>query len=367
MVRHFPESTNYQGREVKREGKFKISLGELRKWLSAQEIYTKHKPIRRTFKRARVIAPRKFYQFDGDTVNMTRYEKFNGGYKFILVLIDVFTRFVWTFPLKTLTAREMLKTFKRILPGLKLEKLRTDHGSEFMNGVVNKYLASLGIDHFSTLNEKKANYAERVIQTLKTKLTKAINYARKREWISLLPAITESYNATYHRSIKMSPREALKSDDTTLWNIQYLPKPVHAKREPAHVKRESKNNKTPRLKSKFKLKIGDEVRLSFLRTPFERAYDEKWTTEVFTIIGREIKQAIPRYRIKDFNNEVIKGMFYGSELQKVELPSERSYNIEKILQRKTLRGEKLCLVRWEGYSKKFDSWISASKVKSIGK
>ena len=119
-------------------------------------------------------------------MNMTRYEKFNGGYKFILVLIDVFTRFVWTFPLKTLTAREMLKTFKRILPGLKLEKLRTDHGSEFMNGVVNKYLASLGIDHFSTLNEKKANYAERVIQTLKTKLTKAINYAWKREYCKIV-------------------------------------------------------------------------------------------------------------------------------------------------------------------------------------
>ena len=55
----------------------------------------------------------------------------------------------------------------------------------------------------------------------------------------------------------------------------------------------------------------------------ERAYDEKWTEELFTIIGRQLKQGTSQYTIKDYNKEVIRGMFYGSELQR-----DRSYNIE---------------------------------------
>ena len=80
-------------RHVKSEG-LNISKGQIKKWLSQQSIYTKHRPVKRTFKRTRVVVPSKFYQFDSDTVSMTKYEKYNHGYRYILIVIDILSRYV---------------------------------------------------------------------------------------------------------------------------------------------------------------------------------------------------------------------------------------------------------------------------------
>ena len=61
------------------------------------------------------------------------------------------------------------------------------------------------IKHVVTLNETKANYAERAIKTIKMKLSKYMYNEQTREWSKALTEITSSYNDTYHRSIGMSP------------------------------------------------------------------------------------------------------------------------------------------------------------------
>jgi len=96
----------------------RISLGKINKYLQSQESHTVLRQARRKFKRLKVVSPFIDYMWDLDTASMTFYvkgqKKFfpkkNKGYKYFLVAIDVFSRRLWTFPLKTLKAEEMKKT-----------------------------------------------------------------------------------------------------------------------------------------------------------------------------------------------------------------------------------------------------------------
>ena len=90
---------------VKRENKFNVSKKRIKEWIGKQESYTNHQSVRRTFKRPKVIVSQKDRQWDGDTANMVKYEKHNNGYKYFALFIDIFTRYVWTYPLKTLKGK----------------------------------------------------------------------------------------------------------------------------------------------------------------------------------------------------------------------------------------------------------------------
>lgn len=69
----------------------------------------------------------------------------------------------------------------------------------------------------------------------------------------------------------------------------------------------------------FKFKIGDSVRISHVRKPFDRDYDVQWTGEHFIVKSRLIKRTIPIYELQDINGEDVEGTFYEGELQKVTI------------------------------------------------
>ena len=175
-----------------------------------------------------------------------------------------------------------------------------------------------------------------------------MDHKQSLRWIDVLSDITQSYNNTYHRSIEMTPIQARETKPSVLWNIQYGSKPKPLKKE----------KKLPKVKSKYSFKIGDNVKLSYLRNFFDREYNQKWTTEVFTISDRILNQSIPMYTIKDYDNDVIDGKFYAKELQKVYTDENTIYKIETIVKRK----KNEVLVKWLGWPKKFNSWIPASEV-----
>ncbi|WAR26573.1 hypothetical protein MAR_012277, partial [Mya arenaria] len=94
----------------------------------------------------------------------------------------------------------------------------------------------------------------------------------------------------------------------------------------------AQNGKHPKQITKlkpFNLKLGDYVRISHLKTAFTRANDQTYSSEVFKIH----KQAHV-YRLRDLQNEDIKGTFYQSELQRTEYNPNSAFKIEKILKTK---------------------------------
>lgn len=100
--------------------------------MSNQDDYSLQKPTRHPYKRARVVVSDIDNQWDANLADMSSLSKYNKGIKFLLVVIDIFSRFLWVQPLKNKTAKEVVEGFKHIIQkGRKCKKLRTDKGSEF--------------------------------------------------------------------------------------------------------------------------------------------------------------------------------------------------------------------------------------------
>jgi hypothetical protein len=110
-------------------------------------------------------------------------------------------------------------------------------------------------------------------------------------------------------------------------------------------------------RKRFKFKTGDYVRLSSTKHIFQRDFEQKWTEEVFIIQRRFLRQGIPVYKITDYDNDPIEGTFCEFELQRVNKTRNDLWKIEKILKRCRRRGKVELFVKWQGYPKKFNSWV----------
>ncbi len=345
-------------RYVKKNSDLRISRTDILNFLAKQETYTEHKQVLHNFSKSKVIISSIGYQWDVDLGSLISRAKYNHSYKYFLVAIDCFSKFTHTRPLKTKQPAEVKKAFEDIFSSFNApERIRSDKGMEFSGQPMVKLYEKYNISHFVSQNVPKANFAERVLKTLKSRLMKAMQAKNSHEWVDLLPKITESYNKTFHRTIGMSPKEVTKDKEVEIWMKMFEFNP---KTEKSGVKEKKPKIKTP--SSSYKLQIGDAVKLSFSKFVFQREYSQRWSTEVFFISKRFTKQNIQFYNVKDYQNKQISGGFQNEELQKVEVNDDTEYRIEKVLKHKMMNGEKYLLVKWEHYPKDFNSWVKASEI-----
>jgi hypothetical protein len=71
-------------RFVRKDGKFVLSKYKIRKWLQRQESYSLQRPLKRSFKRNKVIVKGIDDQWDVDLIDMTKFANYNNEYNFIL-------------------------------------------------------------------------------------------------------------------------------------------------------------------------------------------------------------------------------------------------------------------------------------------
>jgi hypothetical protein len=111
---------------VRKEGKYVLGRVKIRKRLEKQVI--------RKFKLRRVVVPYKHYQWDADTAVMTSFAKESDAFGYFVLLIDIFSRYVWTAAMRTRKGTEMQRTLRSVFDQGKIPiKLRTDKGTEFCN------------------------------------------------------------------------------------------------------------------------------------------------------------------------------------------------------------------------------------------
>lgn len=347
-------------RVLRTTGEDNISIHKIRKFLQKQDDFNLQKPVKRKFKRARVIVSGMFEQFDADLMDMQGLAKENNNVRYLLVVIDVFSRFLWVQPLVNKTATEVLKAFRKIFQQSKPLKLRTDGGAEFKSQATKKYLQENNIYHHVTLNETKASHAERVILTLRRMIFRYLNKQHTDRYIDVLQQLVQSYNATPHRSLNnTAPKDVKESNEDNLWAYMYL-KPYDKQDSSPLTKKSEKR----RAKS-FGFKIGQLVRISHLKGVFTKSHDEQWSYEVFKVSGRFLLQGIPLYKLQDLAKQPIKGNFYQSELQKVDKNENSMWHIEKIIRKRKLKGKMQGLVKWLGFPKKFNSWVYLDDIKDV--
>ena len=171
-----------------------------------------HKPIRKKFARRRVISNHVDDIWAADLVDMQYYSRSNKGYKYILMIIDVFSKYGWAEPLKNKKGVEIVGAFTKIWNSGQTppKRLWTDKGREFMNKEFKNLLEEKKVHLYWTENEEKSSVVERWNHTIKSRMWKYFTKNRTGVYIDVLPSIIERYNNTYHRSIKCSPSDARK-------------------------------------------------------------------------------------------------------------------------------------------------------------
>lgn len=142
------------------------------------------------------------YQWEADLADVQNLAEYNDNVKFLLVIVDVFSRFLWVRPLKDRKAKSVIEAFKDLLQGPRRPNaIRTDKGSEFYNRYLQHYLRDQHIKIFYALNETKANFAERYIQTLKKRLYRYFTHLQKHKYLNILQDVVQSINDTPNRSL----------------------------------------------------------------------------------------------------------------------------------------------------------------------
>ncbi|MFI0416594.1 MAG: chromo domain-containing protein, partial [Candidatus Thiodiazotropha sp.] len=178
------------------------------------------------------------------------------------------------------------------------------------------------------------------------RLTRYMTHKQTHKWVDVLGEITRSYNNTYHRSIKQTPGSIKDKDEEFQWSLQYDTLP------------EKPRDKTTY--ARYKFKIGDEVRVSFLRKNFQKQHDERWSRETYTVINRSMNNGIPQYTLRDYSGTDIKGKFYQNQLLKA-FPSE-TFLIERVISRRRRGGLEEVLVKWKGWDKQYNTWLKATDL-----
>lgn len=347
---------------VKKEGKYKIGRVRIRQFLNNEDPYSLMKPIRRTFPRSRVVVDTIDSMWDGDLADVSNISSHNDGYKFLLVLIDIFSRFLFLIPLKNKQHQSIPDGFKLVFQGgRKPNTIRTDKGSEFKNRWVKAFFKKEGIHTIYTQNE---TYAERVIRTMKNLMYRYFLKNRTYRYVDVLQDLVSSYNQRPHRSLgERAPSTVNNENADEIRLVTYLTTRKQRPKAKVSMKTPLKSMDTKlRNKPKFKYKIGDNVRISQLKHPFQRDYQQKWTEEYFKVTQRYKRDGIPVYKVKDLTDEQIEGTFYQSELQKVVKSSDVLYRVERVLKRRKRGNKKEVLVKWDGWPTKFNSWIQESSL-----
>ena len=182
----------------------------------------------------------------------------NKGFRYIFIIIDNFSKYLWAIPLKNKYSQTITNEFSNILSTSKRKpiKIESDRGSEFYNSIFQNFLKIKNIQHYSRYTDKGPSIAERVIRTVRNLLKKPVFEKGNAYWLSELPSVIKKYNNTNHHSIKMSPVQARKKSNEKL---------VYS------------NLRDNRRKLNPKYKLGQLVRTADIKRVFSKGDSTNWS------------------------------------------------------------------------------------------
>lgn len=304
--------------------------------LKTQIINELHKPVRKNFPRRNTVLKGINDLYQADLVEVIPYSKLNKGFKYILTVINCFTKVADAFPLSNKTGNHVARAMEQIIKRDKysIRHLQTDDGKEYFNHWFEALMEKYKINHYSTKSDKKASIIERFNRTLKGSMYKQFSNRGSYVWYDVLAKLIMDYNNKFHRTIGMKPIDVNKENEKIVMaRIIKMTKPKYEKVQP----------KT--------FVIDDHVRISKHKSIFTKGYLPNWTNEVFTVY--RVQPTFPEtYILKDKNGEILQGGFYGHELLKSN--TGNVYLVEQVLRKKKDK----VYVRWLGFDKTYDSWIS---------
>ena len=180
-----------------------------------------NKPVINKFERKKVIVNHIDEIHSCDLVDMQKYSKVNRGYKYIFTNIDIFSKYAWSFPLKSKTIKDIKPCFGKIFKERKPKYIWSDQESSFFSKEMLKFFEDHNIKIYYTHSNLKAVIIERFNRSLRELMMKSFVKNNNTVWYNILPKLIKNYNNRYHRTIKMKPIDVNKSNEKHIKNTVY--------------------------------------------------------------------------------------------------------------------------------------------------
>ena len=346
-----------------KEGKYRFTYKQISDWLQNGKGYYFHKQIRKPKKHVPIFAPFPKYCLECDLLSYATLKKHNKNKQYLFALIDQASRKAFGRAINKKTGANIVSALKSIFSTNKFVPmfLKFDQGSEFLNSTVTNYLKSKNIQIILGSNPTfgKNPLIERFFLNFRLRAARIMTQKGTKVWHKFVKQIFQSYNSTSHSSLNnLTPNEA--------WLMH--PADLHIK-----VYREYKQRKTAQNKIKsisksssshqFKFKISDYVRVALQKDSFFKSFKPTFSTEVYGIRKREMKNNIQLYYLHDLSpkKEDILGSWMTFELQKAT-PFSDKWEVEKVLKVFKINGIKYAKIRWHGFDRNWDSIVLYSDI-----
>ena len=198
-----------------------------------------------------------------DIIDMSSFYNTNSHYYYILLIIDVFSRQLWAFALKSKnidSVEDALETyFQNYIPHI----ITSDNESSFMSAKIQSLLKKHNIIHITCEpgDHKILGIIDRVCRSIKVNIHKYITENNTTKYLNHLTELINSYNDSPHRSItNLTPNEATQNENYQIIFDLNLEKSKHNKNKKTNV-----------------FKVDDTVRIRNRKKMYERAYDPKYS------------------------------------------------------------------------------------------
>ena len=324
-----------------------ISLEDVKYFLQGEASHTLHIQPCRRFKRRPFLYHRPGLFILSDVAYMKDYAKTNSPY--LLFLLDGFSRFLTVYPLQTLRTIDVKHCFEDFLNKsiYKYSYCFTDEGKEFTSSIMQRFFTKHNIKWYTTKNKEiKCSQVERVIKTIKIKISKFITYTKNDDYTSHLNDLVSCYNHSPHSSLIMKSPVDVHLMST---HNEYFP---FARKIFTLYGKKIKSVSIPHSE-------GTVVRIIAHQRMFSRSFHEQATKELFTINKINRNHTPLTYSLIDLNKEDVDGIFYHKEL--VPVRDRGFYNI-KVLKKKKIHGRMKYLVKYIDYPSSSEEWIDEKNL-----
>jgi len=275
--------------------------GNLRKFILEKESLSRHKNRVKIFKRRKIYVQGPFTLLMSDTIHYRQYYKHNKGYRYILVVVDCFSRKNWCCPQKTVTARETASNLDKIISSMEFKPRQfcTDQGSEY--DVRNPYIFRILVEKFGMVlfnlkGPHKASIAERFIRTLKSRLERYFSEHNTFKWYDVLEQFSNNLNNTVHSTTGVAPNNVNFENREQIYDRIY-------------------GSPAPPLSCRYT--AGDIVRIPEPKNIFTKGYKVNWSKELYKVTRVHSDKSVCYYSIESADGESLERKFYTQELNLV--------------------------------------------------
>eukprot|EP00732_Lithocolla_globosa_P002238 Lithocolla_globosa_v1_NODE_1406_length_2601_cov_198.602121.p1 type:complete len:363 gc:universal NODE_1406_length_2601_cov_198.602121:1458-2546(+) len=306
-------------------------------------------PVRKNFERRPVIVLRVDETWGCDLSFLPQFKRYNDGYSILLFVIDFLSKYLWVRPLKDAKAKGVSEALEEIMKssGREPERINVDGGGEFKKETL-AMLKEKDIAVYQSWNTTKVPIVERVIRTIKGRISRYQDATGSYRYIDALQKIVRGYNSSRHSTIKMTPNQASKPENYLRLVTNFF------------------DSIKPRKEQKQLFDIGDVIRVSIQKDKFAKESDGNFTLETF-VVSKVLNTLPITYKIRDKDGEEIKGSFYSQEMIKVgkkeadnfRKDAPKDLDTVKVLKTRVVRKQPQSYVEYSDGTK---AWVVSSDI-----